>query len=282
MNISVLGDRKTMTDESSHDTSRDMLDLEVTMTIRGHPADLFGLSKVFDGTHYSGVTIIADDPGQTQRVVPAPLKGREGIAKMTGPALFPIVRCKDSYERMAFAANVLSAINMSGLLMDVEFRPIRATGFEAQKKGRFVQSCIFPVRERHSTVTSIGRVPQHGDNLPSYLDLHDSNETVRRVFHIFGWEPSWSTLSLALEEIAGTYSQGKKPKIDLLVKEGLLSSSDKTKFLTAANHNRKLHEGGGRHGGPVQHDQSDLIPLAQGEHIVRTVLWKWVDKLRGF
>jgi hypothetical protein len=254
--------------------------VQITATIYGHPWDLWGLSKLFDGSDANHTLVNApkpqgrptfdtNDSAQVQRFrvygydLPAPLTSDDlrwdgGVADIDLRDFTPV------------AETLVARINGIAILLDPKYAPIKLHSLsfsEGTSAGNLLRTDWIPNKDE----TRLGAQREHLSFAQGSLPLAVGNPAVKVVLAAAALPRTWASLYLIYEVIAE--SVGGQHALDNL---GFVTKKDLSDFRHAANNSRSLDEGM-RHSKTPQ--PGNLIPLDKAYFIINTLAIRWMQSL---
>jgi len=255
--------------------------IQVTATIQGHPWDLWGLSKLFDGSHANHTLVKAakpegrptfdtNDPAAVSRFR---AQGYDVFATVTSDELAWDELTKgeiDLRDLMPATELIVKRMNGIALLLDPDYSPAKLLSltYQAAKNvGSLLRSEWTPNKD----ATPLGAQQEHLSFAQDALPLASNDKAVQFVLEAIALPRTWASMWLIYEAIAD--SVGGQHKLDGL---GFVSKSDLKDFRNAANNNRSLSEGI-RHA--TQPRPGSLIPFEKAYYIINTLAIRWMASL---
>jgi len=254
--------------------------IQIVATVYGHPWDLWGLSRLFDGTDASHTLINADkpegrptfditNPTQVQRFrvhgydLPAPITSDElrwdgGVSDI------------DLRDFATVAEALVARINGTAILLDPEYTPVKLYSLsysEGTSAGNMLRTDWTPNKD----LTRLGTQQQHIPFAQGSLPIAVTNPAVKVVLAAATLPRTWASMYLIYEVIAE--STGGQHQLDKL---GFVSANDLRDFRHAANNSRAFDEGM-RHSKRPQ--PGNLIPFDKAYFIINTLAVHWMQSL---
>lgn len=249
-----------------------------TATIQGNPWDLWGLSKIFDGTNADATHVQAKDPTtlrsdfskeKNQRWFE--MFGHDNFADLSSNKFrleFPF-GAKDMSD---LALDVIARMNAIAKLLDPGYWPV--TLFD----------CVY-VRDnmkwfnltgggpRYKGATGLGHRSQVTFAYDAY-ELAEENPAVRFVMDAINLPATWASLYLIYEAIRDNFGGQQS-----LEQCNFVPVRDLGDFRFAANTCRLVSEGI-RHWSQLNSPNRPHIPLAEACQIIHRLTIGWLDALR--
>jgi hypothetical protein len=256
------------------------MQIQITATVLGHPWDLWGLSKLFDGSDASHTlfkaskpagrpTIDTNDPAQVTRFR---VHGYDLFAPITSDELRwdGSVADIDLRDFTPVAETLVGRINGIAALLDPDFKPVKLYSLSFSK-GTSAGTVLHTDWTPNKDLTQLALQQEHFPFAHNGLSLAASNPAVKVVLAAITLPRTWTSMYLIYEAIAE--SVGGQHKLDEL---GLVSKKNLSDFRHAANNNRLLDEG-------MRHSKKPkpgtLIPFEHGYLIINTLALRWMQSL---
>jgi hypothetical protein len=270
------------TDQFLSESPEQPMPIQVIATLQGHPWDLWGLAKIFDGSDLSTTLVKAEEPKGKPRFDASNIEainrfrimGYDVFANLTSAELtWPDDKGPgDLRDMRPVALDVVARINGIALLLDPEYLAVKVISISYSHKGGTGASVLgdwTPNKE----VTSLGRHPAQMAFAQDVLPLARNDNAVKFVLDAIALPRSWASLYLIYEAIAEDVGG-----VHELRKAGWVSTNHLTDFTNSANNNRSISEGA-RHGNKPQPGRP-LIPLIHAYEIVNRLALGWLDWVR--
>jgi hypothetical protein len=252
----------------------------VTATIQGHPWDLWGLSKLFDGSDAFHTCVEADKPegrptfdtNDPAAVMRFRAHGYDVFAALTSDELVwdEAMGRVDLRDIAPIAQDILARMNGIGILFDPYYKAAKLlylTFGSGDSAGSMVHGDWTPNRDD----TPLGAQQEHSPFARDALPLARTNSTVRLVLDAIALPRTWASMYLIYEAISE--SVGGVHKLDTM---NFVHATDLKNFRNAANNNRSLSEG-------MRHAKKPkpgaFIPLDQAYSIINTLAVRWMQSL---
>jgi hypothetical protein len=252
---------------------------QVTATLQGHPWDLWGLSKIFDGSDEAKTLLTAAEPKgrptfdthDRDAVNRFRAMGYDIFGALTSTELLwdDTVGPVDLRDVRPVALNLVERMNGIALLLDPEYRAVKIISISYSNKGS-AGSSVLGDWTLNKDMTSLGRHSEHLAFAKDVLPLARNNNAVKFVLDAIALPRSWASLYLIYDAIAAD--------VDELRKVGWVTPDELTDFTNSANNSRSIPEGA-RHGNTSQTGKP-LIPLIQAYAIVNELAVRWLDWVR--
>jgi hypothetical protein len=256
--------------------------IPITATIEGHPWDLWGLSKLFDGTDSTHTRVIAQkpkgrpsfDPSDPAAVARFRAHGYNISATIRSDELFwhDNALKPDLRDLRENAVALLARINGLGHALDHEFRSATLKYLSFQTA---TSSGSMPLGdwEPNRSETYLG-----GKFQPEFareiLTLSASDTAIRFVLDALALPRTWASLYLIYDAIAADVGG-----VHELKKLGWVAPELLSDFTNSANNSRSIREGA-RHGKKPDAGRP-LIPLTHACVIVNNLALQWLDWVRS-
>jgi hypothetical protein len=254
----------------------------ITASIQGHPWDLWGLSKLFDGTDSTHTRVIAQepkgrpsfDPSDPGAVARFRAHGYNISANLLSDELIwhdDTVK-PDLRDIRENAVSLLARINGIAHALDHEFRSPKLLYLSFQTES---SSGSMPLGdwEPNRSETYLGGKLQpefaHG-----VLELSASDSAMRFVLDALALPRTWASLYLIYDAIAADVGGVHDLKKMGWVTPHLLSDS-----TNSANNSRSIREGA-RHGKKPDPGRP-LIPLVHAYVIINSLVLQWFNWVRA-
>jgi hypothetical protein len=249
-----------------------------TATIQGNPWDLWGLSKLFDGTNADATHVHAKDPatlrldlGKDEDKRWFDMFGHDRFADLTSNKFrveFPF-GSKDMFD---LALDVIARMNAIGKLIDPDYWPV--TLFD----------CVY-VRENSTSFSLAGGSPRYKDatglgdgrQILFAYDLYGlagENPAIRFVVDAINLPATWASLYLIYEAIRDNVGDQQS-----LEQFNFVPVRDLRNFTFAANACRVVSEGI-RHGSRLNFSNQPHIAFAEACQIINKLTIGWLEVWR--
>jgi hypothetical protein len=271
-------------DEFSCDTLTDgAMPTQVTATLQGHPWDLWGLSKIFDGSNETRTLLTAVEPKgkpifdlrNQEAINRLRVMGYDVFGTLTSTELIwdESKGSVDLRDVRPVALNLVERINGIALLLDPEYRAVKLISLSYSNTGK-VGSSVLGDWTPNKDMTSLGRHPGQLDFAKAVLGVARNDNAAKFVLDAIALPRSWASLYLIYDAIAADIGG-----VHELRKAGWVTPDELTDFTNSANNSRSVPEGA-RHGNTPQNGRP-LIPLIQAYAIVNKLAVRWLDWVRS-
>ena len=254
--------------------------IPITATIQGHPWDLWGLSKLFDGTDSTHTRVIAQkpkgrpsfnasEPGAIERFrthgynISATVLSDELV--WTDDDVRPDLR--DIRDK---AVSLLARINGIAHALDHEFRSPKLLYLSFQTESSSGSMPLSDWEPNRSETYLGGDLQEFAQQV---LGLSTADSAMRFVLDALALPRTWASLYLIYDAIAADVGG-----VHDLKKMGWVNPELIRDFTNSANNSRSIREGA-RHGKKPDHGRP-LIPLVQAYVIVNNLTLRWLDWVR--
>jgi hypothetical protein len=256
--------------------------IPITATIQGHPWDLWGLAKLFDGADATRTLVTAEQPKGRPSFDPA---DREALTRfriagydisatlVSDELLWHDNTCRPDLRDMREAAvSLLARVNGIAHLLDPDFRAakLQYLSFQTEYGTGSMPFGDWPLNRGE---TSLGRDFQ-AVFAKDILNLSAKESSAKFVLDAIALPRTWALMYLIFDAIASNVGGQHRLK-----KMGWISEDELKDFTNAANNSRKLSEGI-RHAGKVLPQNKPLIPFDLAYCIVNKLAIAWLDSLR--
>jgi hypothetical protein len=256
------------------------MSIQITATVLGHPWDLWGLSRLFDGSDASHTLLKATKPdgrpiidtNNPAQITRFRVHGYDLFAPITSDQLCWHGNLDDINLRdfAPVAESLVARINGIAVLLDPGYAPIKLYSMsfsEGTSAGSMLQTDWTPNKD----LTYLGFQSEHLPFAHNGLALAATNPAVKLVLAAITLPRTWASMYLIYEAIAD--SVGGQHKLDKL---GFVSKKELRDFRHAANNNRSFDEGM-RHS--KKPEPGELIPFEHGYVIINTLALRWMQSL---
>jgi hypothetical protein len=256
---------------------------QVTATLQGHPWDLWGLSRLFDGSNQTNTLVIAEKPnGQPtydsrdrDAINRFRLQGYDVFSPLSsselmwnenqGPVDLRIVKL--------VALDLVARINGIALLLDPEYRAVKLLSISYSNAGGAGSSVLGDWTPNKAT-SFLGHHPSQITLASDALRLAQKDVAVKFVLDAIALPRTWASLYLIYDAIATDVGG-----INELRRLEWVTVDDLADFSNSANNSRSIREGA-RHGNKPKPERP-LIPLIQAHATVNKLAIRWLDWLRS-
>jgi hypothetical protein len=256
---------------------------QVTATLQGHPWDLWGLSKIFDGSDEAKTLLTTAEPKgrptfDTQdrdAVNRFRVMGYDIFGTLTSTELLwddtrgPV----DLRDVRPVALNLVERMNGIALLLDPEYRVVKLISISYSNKGD-TGSSVLGDWTLNKDMTSLGRHPGQLAFATEVLHLARNDNAVKFVLDAIALPRSWGSLYLIYDAIAADVDG-----VHELRKTDWVTPDELTDFTSSANNSRSIPDSA-RHGNTPQTGRP-LIPLIQAYAIANKLAVRWLDWVRS-
>jgi hypothetical protein len=243
--------------------------------LQGNPWDLWGLSKIFNGTNADATHIHAKDPA-TIRLNMRNESDREHFnafghdthADLTSNSFrveFPF----NSVDMLELVVPVLNRINAIGHLLDPHYRPVA------------LFSCIYKTSTNlygdghtYKDKTGLGDQAQVPFAFDAF-ELGSQNAAISFVMEALNLPTTWASLYLIYEAIR--HNVGGSSELEQF---GFVTVKEIRDFTFAANTSRAISEGI-RHAPQLHLPSPPHIPLSEARQIINRLAIAWLDAWRS-
>jgi hypothetical protein len=247
--------------------------------LQGNPWDLWGLSKIFNGTNADATTIHAKDSA-TIRLDMRNRDDREHFAHFGHDTHADLT--SNSF-RLEFPFNnrdmhdlivpVLSRINAIGALLDPEFWPVTLFRSVYIRPGSISYNS-FDAGSKWKDKTGLGEQSQVPFAFDAF-ELGSDNTAISFVMDALNLPTTWASMYLIYEAIRENVGGPKA-----LEQFGFVTSQELSDFTFAANTSRKLSEGI-RHATRHNVPSPSHIPLSEARQIIIRLATAWLEAWRS-
>lgn len=256
--------------------------VQFIVTLRGHPYDLWGLSRIFDGTNTDHTLIKAEQP-KGRPTVDMSKKEEFDRYHRLGFDTFAVLTCDtlihkdedgppDTGKMRDVARDVIARINGIGRWIEPDYWPVALHTIEYKNKGGSGMA-TGTAGVRNKQHTSLGWHHSHATFADRAYELSRAEPAVRFVLDAIALPTTWASLYLIYETIKSNVGDQKS-----LEQAGWIPAQDLSDFRYAANHSRTLSEGM-RHATAIPHLPKAPIPLHQARSIIDRLAKAWVSSL---
>jgi hypothetical protein len=247
--------------------------------LQGNPWDLWGLSKIFNGSNADATTIHAKDPA----TIRLDLKNRDDREHFAHFGHDTHADLTSNSFRLEFPFNnrdmhdlivpVLNRINAIGTLLDPEYWPVTLFRSVYIRPGSISYNS-FDGGNKWKNKTALGEQSQVPFAFDAY-ELGSENATISFVMEALNLPTTWASMYLIYEAIRENVGGHKA-----LEQFGLVTSQELSDFTFAANTCRKLSEGI-RHA--IRHDvpSPPHILLPEARQIIIRLATAWLEAWRS-
>jgi hypothetical protein len=254
--------------------------IKVKAEVLGHPWDLWGLSRLFDGSDSSHTFVEATKPEGRPRidtndqaaVTRFRVHGYDTFAPITSDELCWEGGLDDIDLRdlMPAAETLVGRINGIAILLDSDYAPVKLFSLYYSvdnRTGVLTRSDWTSNKDQ----TLLGSQPEDVPFAQGALPIAVTNPAVGLVLAASTLPRNWASMYLIYEAIAD--SVGGQHKLETM---NFISKTDLSDFRHAANNNRSLDEGM-RHSKKPQ--PGSLIPLQRAHLIINKLTLRWIQSL---
>jgi hypothetical protein len=257
--------------------------IQIIACLQGHPWDLWGLAKLFDGSNDSKTLVEAQEPqgkptfdaSNIDAINRFRIMGYDVFANLTSTELMwdDKSRPVDLRDMRPVALDLVERINGIALLLDPEYRAVKVISISYSSEGPSGASVLGDWTP-NKDMTSLGRHPAQLAFAKGVLPLARNDKAVKFVLDAIALPRSWASLYVIYDAIATDVGG-----VHELRKTEWVSTNDLTDFTNSANNNRCISEGA-RHGNTPQPGRQ-LIPLIHAYEIVNRLALRWLDWVRS-
>ena len=257
--------------------------IQVTATVMGHPWDLWGLSKIFDGSGTTKILVQAKEPDglptfdatNSDAISRFRVWGYDIAATLTSTELlWDESKGKvDLRDMRPIADNLIERINGAALLLDPQYKPVTPFAL-TWTDGDATGATTYSEWTLNKSFTYLGHCP---DLIPLARDtvtLAATDQTVKFVLEAIVLPRTWASLYLVYDaistDVGGTHA---------LEKKNWVTKNELTDLKNSANNSRNVREGA-RHGNKPKQERS-LIPLVQAYAITNMLSRHWLFEKVG-
>ena len=254
--------------------------IQVTVTVLGHPWDLWGLSQLFDGSDSSHTLIKANKPegmpkidtNDEAQVKRFRVHGYDIFGTITSDEILwdGTATDIDLRDMAPIAESLLARMNGIAILLDPEYVPVRLysmTYSEGDKFGSLLRSDWKP----NKSATHLGVQQEHHSFAHNGLPLAASNPAVKTVIAAITLPRTWTSMYLIYEAIADAV--GGQQALENL---NYVAKNDLIEFRKTANNSRSIDEGM-RHSKKPQ--PVSLMPFDRAYFIINIITLRWMQSL---
>jgi hypothetical protein len=257
--------------------------IPITATIQGHPWDLWGLAKLFDGTDTTRTLVTAIEPKgrptfdatDKDAVTRFRIAGYDISATLISDEL---VWCDHTHrpdlrDMREAAVSLLGRVNGIAHLFDPDFRAVKLLYLSFQTTDS-VGSMPFGDWTPNRSETYLGHDLQIAI-AKDLLSMSTNNAAIKFVLDAIALPRTWASMYLIFDAIATNVGGQHKLK-----KKNWITEQELSDFTNAANNSRNLSEGI-RHASKVPLQSKPLIPFEQAYYIVNKLAVGWLNSLRN-
>jgi hypothetical protein len=257
--------------------------VQFTATLIGHPWDLWGLAKLFDGKNTDHTVIEANEP----RGLPSynfsnkderdrfQKLGYDVFAKLTNDTL--IWRDEDGppdiKKMKIIAEDVVARLNGIGRVLEPDHWPVRLYHI-AYTAPYGSGGGTLGTQTPNKQYTGLGRHPSQFVFAENVFELSRQHPAVRFVLDAIAMRPTWVSLYLVFEAIRDNVG-GQRA----LEQKEFVTKQDLKDFGYAAQHNRSLSEGM-RHSSTISALPKPPIALVHAHGIINVLTMRWLESLK--
>lgn len=253
---------------------------KINITIQGHPWDLWGLTKLFDGSDTSHTKVHAEKPKGTPTFNPADPSERERF-RVHGYDVFANVTSDeliwddakgkpDLRELRRIAIDIVERMNGIAILLDPEYSAAKILYLSFTDDDGGAGSTTFGDWTKNKGDTALGKQDAHLPFSKEILALSRSDQTIKFVLDAIALPRTWASLYLIYDAIAADVG-GVHP----LRKKGWVSETDLSAFSKTANKTRNIAEGA-RHFNDPQEAAGPHIPLFSAYALINQLAVFWL------
>jgi hypothetical protein len=256
--------------------------VQFILTLRGHPWDLWGLSKIFDGTNTDHMLLKAEEP-KGRPIVDFSDRAQLDRFQKLGYDIFAPLTCDsllhneaagppDIQKMKVIAHDIISRINGIGRLIEPDYWPVSyyTLSYTSPGGGGFASPDGTTPNKQH---TSLGWHHTHASFADRVFELSRTEPAVRFILDAIAIRSTWVSLYLIYETIKDNVGDQKA-----LASKNWVSPQELSDFRYAANYSRSLIEGM-RHATSIQALPKPPIPLHQAHNIIDRLSKRWLESL---
>jgi hypothetical protein len=257
--------------------------VQFILTLRGHPWDLWGLSKIFDGTNTDHTLVDTLEPKGRPTVDFSDRAARDRFQKLGYDIFAPLTNDSllhdeaegppDIRKMRDVAHDIIERINGIGRLIEPDYWPVSYYGISYRNAGGagFASPEGTTQNKQH---TSLGRHHSHAPFADRVYELSRMEPAVRFILDAIAMKSTWVSLYLVYETIKDNVGDQKA-----LESKNWVSAQDMSDFRYAANCSRTLSEGM-RHASSIQDLPKQTIRLHQAHTIIDRLAKGWLSSLK--
>jgi hypothetical protein len=254
--------------------------IQVIATVMGHPWDLRGLSKLFDGTDATKTLVRAEEPTGLPRfdatnkeaITRFRIWGYDVPANLTSTELLwdESKGRVDLRDMRPLADNLIERINGAAQLFDPQYKPIKPLNL-TWTDGHATGATTYSEWTPNKSSTDLGRFP---DLIPLARDivaLATKDKAVKFVLDAIVLPRTWASLYLVYDAISTNVGGAHALK-----KKNWVTEDELNDLTNSANNSREIKEGA-RHGNNPKQDRA-LISLVQAYSITNRLALAWLHE----
>jgi hypothetical protein len=259
-----------------------IMPIPITATIQGHPWDLWGLAKLFDGSDATRTLVTAVEPKgrpsfdatDKDAITRFRIAGYDISATLISDELIwrDSTRRPDLRDMREAAVSLLTRVNGIAHLFDPDFRAAKLLYLSFQTNDSAGSMPLGDWTPNRSE-TYLGLDFQFAF-AKDILKLSATERSAKFVLEAIALPRTWASMCLIFDAIASNVGGQHKLK-----KMGWVSEDDLSDFTNAANNSRELSEGI-RHAGKVLPQSKPPIPFHQAYYVINKLAIAWLDSLR--
>jgi hypothetical protein len=258
--------------------------IQIKASILGHPWDLWGLARLFDGKNEEGLLIEATEPAGMPAVNHRDQKaldrfhrfGHAQLATLTANDLCRSTAAECDLNTAATQAQAMIVrINGIAKLLDPEYYGVQLDALSYNAPGGS-GGAIPSKPTQNKGYTNLGRHPSQSPAAVEFIALAKDDAEVNFVLEAFNLPISWASLYLVYDCIASAVGSRHDLADKLWVDKAALDA-----FTMTANKSRAIRVGI-RHGSsPAADPPKPLIPLHEGHNTVMRLAMAWLQTRRS-
>ncbi|WP_100176496.1 hypothetical protein [Bradyrhizobium nitroreducens] len=248
-------------------------------SLQGNPWDLWGLSKIFDGTNSDATCIHAKDPAIVRLDMRKPedrehfnMFGHEAHVDLTSNR-FTLEYPFNGRSMYELAMPVINRINAIGRLLDPEFTPVTlfSCDYPRDKPNSFN---LYGPGKPYKNKTGLGEQGQ-SPFAHDVFELGSENSVIDFVMETWTLPTTWASLYLIYEAIRDNV--GGQAELEQF---NFVTGQELRDFRFAANTCRVISEGI-RHASRLDEATLSHIPLSDACQIINKLTVGWLDAWRA-
>jgi hypothetical protein len=249
----------------------------------GHPWDLWGLSKIFDGSDSTKTLVRAEEPNglptfdaiNKEAINRFRVWGYDVAARLTSAELLwdEGKGRVDLQDMRSIADNLIERINGTAQLFDPQYKPVKPLAL-TWSKGDAAGASAYSEWTPNKSSTNLARFPDLIPLARDIIALAAKEKAVKFVLDAIVLPRTWASLYLVYDAIStdmgGTHS---------LKKKNWVTEDDLSDFTNSANNSREIKEGA-RHGKKPEQSRA-LISMEQAYTIINQLALAWLSEKAG-
>jgi hypothetical protein len=252
--------------------------IQVTATVMGHPWDLWGLSKLFNGSDATKTLVQTEEPkglptfDATDKDAVSRFRvwGYDVSANLTSTELlWDESKGKvDLLDMRPIAENLIERINGAAQLLDPQYKPVKPL---ALTDGGAVGATTFSEWTPNKDNTLLGHYPALIPLARDIVALAAKEQAVKFVLDAIVLPRTWASLYLVYDAISTNVGGAHALK-----KKNWVTEDELNDLTNSANNSREIKEGA-RHGNNPKQDRA-LISLVQAYSITNRLALAWLHE----